>query len=197
MAPVRRLAVLLGLSLLVSGAQGTGSPVHPSAGLPWSGTAVLRRFDPARGELRGVRLVLESFARADVRVENTASTGSAATGVAQVDVGVRLPDGTAVAVNHHSAQVSFLLAAFDGTLDYSGRSSAARTLSGRLRQEVLIQDPSQLLAFVGRPGAPGAVELPLFAVGATSLQGGPDLASESLLQAGARVRAIFFYEPGP
>lgn len=194
MTPLRPALGLLALALapfLVAPAGAAVGDTHRPSALPWADVVQVDRFDPSQGELGAVLLSIDTFARADLRAENVGDAPQMVSAHALATVSVRLPNGVEIAAVPFEGDAHWTLGAYDGAVDYAGTSGRRATPSGRRTVEVLIDDPSLVLYFLGLPGASGVVELPVAAVGATSIVGGRPLLASATLDAGVRVRATY------
>ena len=168
---------------------------HRPAPLPWADVVQLASFDPAGGQLVGVRLIIDAFVRSDLAAENTSDAQDLVHAQAASLVRVALPSGVTVAELPFGAEVTWSLAPFDGKHDFAGASGRSIRLAGRRHAEVLIDDPGVLLYFVGPVGGGGTVELPVSADGMTSILGGMKLEQLAGQAAGVRVQVEYFAVP--
>lgn len=199
MSPSRRLLCLLSLALaplLVGPALAAFGDTHRPSALPWSDVVRVPGFDPSQGELRAVRLSIDTFVRADLRAENVGEVPQLVCAHAVALVSVQLPSGAVVAEVPFDAAAQWVLAPFDGAVDYAGPSGRTVAPGGRRTIQVQIDDPALLLEFLGEPGDGGFVEFPVHAIGSTSMLGGRPLVTSAHLDAGVRVRAQYLMEAG-
>lgn len=194
MTTARTLVLLAALALIPLLGTGAGAAIgnaHRPSALPWSDVVRIPAFDPAHGELTGVRLTIETFASMGLRAENLSSQAQWVSANAAAIVDVRVAGGHAIAEVPYDASLVWTLAPFDGALDYGGVSGRTATSSGRRTIEVLVTDPAILAAFVGEKGVGGTVAFPVTAVGTTEILGDRDLAQLASIEAGVRVRATY------
>ena len=184
---------LLGLATLpVTAAVGN---THRPSSLPWSDAVQVASFDPAVGQLIGVRLSIDAFVRADLAAENQAEVPDLVHVQTLANVRVALPNGEVVTELSFDASATWSLAAFDGKTDFAGPSGRTIRPAGRRHAEVLIDDPAVLLYFQGPASGGGTVELPVSASGVTSIVGGSKLAQLANQTAGVRVLVEYFAVP--
>jgi len=199
MHPCRRLLPLLSLALaplVVGPALAAFGDTHRPSTLPWSDVVRVPSFDPSQGELRAVRLSIDTFVRADLRAENLGDVPQLVCAHAVALVSVQLPSGESVAEVPFDAAAQWALAPFDGAVDYAGPSGRSAAPGGRRTIQVQIDEPGLLLEFLGKPGAGDFVELPVRAIGSTAMLGGRALVTSAHLDAGVRVRAQYLMEAG-
>jgi len=192
MRPVSILALVV-LTSLPLGAALENS--YRPATLPWSDTVQLDTFDPATGELVGVRLLVDSFVRAELRAENQSDVYDLVHAQCSAVLRVALPNGQTIAQMPFDAGTTWALAPFDGKSDFDGASGQSARPSGRGHTEVLIDDPAMLLYFQGPFGGGGTVELPVSAQALTSILGGSNLLQFTEPSAGMRVSVEYFSIP--
>lgn len=198
MTPARRLFVLLSLAaapglghLALASLGGT----HRPSSLPWSDVVKIPSFDPAQGQLVAVHLSIDTFVRTDLRAENLGAGPQLVDARAVANVSVRLPNGLAIADLPFDSGAQWVLASFDGAVDFAGTSGRSTLSTGRRHADVWIDDPALLLDFVALPKEGGYVELPVSAAGQTSMLGGRPLSEFTALDAGVRVRAEYILAP--
>ncbi len=166
---------------------------HATSTLPWSDVVRVRRFDPSLGTLQRVHLVIDAFVRVDLAVENVGTGPMAVSAHAIALVSVHAPTGATFAQMPFQSDAQWTLAAYDHTLDFAGASGRRSAGIGREHIDVVIEDPAQILAFLGAPGLPGVVELPVSAFGSAAVLGGPDAIQRTRLDAGVRVRVEYVF----
>jgi len=191
-----RLVLTLSLSVLTAFPVGAVlGNAHRPGSLPWSDTVQVESFDPAGGQLVGVRLLIEAFVRADLRAENLGSAPDLVHAQVSALVRVALPNGEPVAELPFDAATTWTLDRFDGQSDFAGPSGRSIRPAGRRYTEVLIGDPALLLDFVGPVGGGGYVDLPVSAQGLTFILGNQELLRFEDPAAGVRVRVEYFAIP--
>ncbi|MBL8861938.1 MAG: choice-of-anchor E domain-containing protein [Planctomycetes bacterium] len=198
MRPARPLSAALAAALLLPGAPPASAglgPLHRPSALPWADTVQLRTFDARHGQLLAAHLVITAHARTRISVENTSDTPQLVQAGSTTRVRVLLPSGQTLATVPFDAGDQWVLAPYDGVLDFAGSSGRSADHSARSRAEVVITDPALLLYFLSPPGGGGRVELPAAAIGFADVLGGDGLSREVSLEAGLRVRVDYVFAP--
>ncbi len=178
-------------------AQQACAPIQstPHAATNWSTTLRMTRFDPALGSLREVHILLSASVDGTYAVENLAAGPAAASVELSALLTVKRPDGTVLVSTQPAADAPVALAAFDGVLDFAGPSGATGYLlanTGGIRTTLV--GPSDLALFRGPAGAPGMIDLPVTAVGTSSVAGGTQIVQSLATSATAGLRICYLYD---
>ena len=164
-----------------------------------TGTAaalMLDGFDPALGQFLSVDVRIAADAKGAASAENLDMAASNVTITQSATVSLVRPDGTALAQGAAGFSTARQLAAFDGTVDYTGLSGI--TLAGlqsdpaSRASDTILDAPADLLPFVGAH----AITVAMMRSGQTTINGPGNLAVTTALQAGATVTVTYQYLPG-
>lgn len=159
----------------------------------WNDTLTLPQFDPALGTLKTVQLAFEVRVEGDAIVENLAPSRSLVTTILAVDIGLFLPDASALVILSPSIVNSASLSPFDGTIDFGGTSGASYLgLAANDSQAFAYTkaDPAFAL-FVGA----GALDFGASALGSSIATGSANLISQFDSSAAARLTVVYTFEP--
>jgi hypothetical protein len=182
-APTQPLAPTVAASNLAGGAN-----MHAPSALPWDDVFRVRSFDPALGRLAAVRITVDAYARADVRMENLDAVPCFVHAQSLALLTLGTGSGTPFAYLPFESEVVWVPSSFDGTVDFEGASGRRRIATARRHAEVVIDDPARLVDFLDPDGV---VDLPVSAVGSSVFVGGGSMAEFVGMDAGVRVEVEY------
>ena len=160
------------------------------------GTQLLafEQFDPALGALGGVRTEISAQVDGLLLVENlegrAVSLGYVASGKVALSVGAEALTSEAV-----EAEQIVALAAFDGSVDYSGASGMFIPVSARV-DGVAPEEATGTVSTAPFLGT-GTVELAVASLAANRIAGPANMRVQAAASLGGEVRLAYDYTPGP
>lgn len=169
----------------------------PSTSAGWQQTVVFAKHDPAQGALQGVRLRARTSAAVGAGIENLDPAASGFMTLSDIQTTVRRPDTTTALSSAVAKRAEFVLAGFDGVIDFAGSSGG--TLSPTQfpdSGQATLNSPSDLALFsAGFPGE--TIALPVL-VSASSSFGGPGTAAAMFTaSAGVQIDLCYDYAAPP
>jgi hypothetical protein len=162
----------------------------------WSSSVSVPRFDPALGALQRIDITLSSSIVGSIQVESLDANPTAPSIDFLANVTLTRPDISVITVLVPLAHYQFTLAAFDGTIDFSGPSGVSVMPTASVTNTSTSPPPlADLLLFSGASGNPGTIQLPLTAINNTYLFGSGNIAYTSTMQADATVQVCYTFVP--
>ncbi len=154
----------------------------------------INQFDSALGTLNSVMFTLAGSVEGEIRVENT-SLNSATDIEAVLSATLTLTDtvlnNTLVITLPAFSQTITGLTTFDGDIDFGGTSGATfGDLSDTDTQSATFSDASTLSTFTGM----GTIDLNLNALATSVADGGGNLVTQFITQAGGDITVVYDYD---
>jgi hypothetical protein len=191
------VAVVLAVTPALAGTI-TRTAVIPIAPADWSTTAKVGQFDPSLGSLHAIGFGLTGTLDGAIGVESLDPVRSTVAGSVSATIGLSAPGAGNVLSVAPTVRAGAGLAAFDGTIDFAGKSgrtwsSLSNTQSVATTFTVGASGPQISTGpFVGK----GTVALPVAATAQAHLSGPLDLAARTRAAAGAKV-AVTYHTDAP
>lgn len=154
------------------------------------------RFDPELGILVGIEFTLDGRLEGTARVESLDATPATIATSVQAILSLARPDLSLPVSVTPLAQFSDQASAFDGIIDFAGTSGFAHAGVVTAASANASSPPpsSDLLDFLGPPGDPGTITLPVGGIGSSSSSGPGNAVFEFMTSAGADVTVRYLYE---
>lgn len=157
----------------------------------WTDTLTLPQFDPARGILTQIELILAGEVNGSVRIENLDAAAATITAESISDIVLERPDGTFITMATPNSARSVTLTAFDGTVDFAGSSGTfLEDMVGiDISERTVYTAFNDLEPFVGS----GSIELAVGATGRSRATGAGNLGLSFSTMAGAAITVTYVY----
>ena len=153
------------------------------------------QFDPALGTLAGIRLEISAEVTGNLWVESLEGRAISLTYAPQATVSVFAPTGTKLDELSVTGEDTITLAAFDGTIDFAGRSGTLLTVTASV-DGIAGTDPGGTIdtaAFIGT----GSVALPVSDFATNRIAGPANMRVRAEAAVGGTVRLSYDTTPAP
>ena len=129
-AIISTLATIFLFNLQVNAAQKsvTQNCVLTLSQTNWNKTCSVTKFDPALGQLKGVKIIINGKVNSEVQIENKDPQSVTITSTVSAQIQVKKPDSSLILSANPSKTVSDLFGSYDGVVDFGGTSG--KTYSG-------------------------------------------------------------------
>jgi hypothetical protein len=169
----------------------------PPRATNWSSTISLPKFDPSLGRLQRIDFTFVGQLTGSAQAENQSSSAAIVTLNFTCTMTLTRPDNSTIVVALPRQVFTDELSAYDGTLDFGGRSGVTHEHIS-VRHSVTVHSPppvTDLALFTGLAGDVGQIHLPITAAGTSTHTGPGNLTVLFMQQASAAVTVCYTYAP--